>query len=139
MLSINMNLSTYWGKGTTKKLKISKNYKSSKILRLSFEFNPQDFTNWLHTNYQLSFCKQFFETQKIKTTHSVKRNWILQVFEGRISQKNVQWSQVDAGWGGQLVASPKCHWIISYSGLIVRQQTVELSSHAVQRYRKYRI
>ena len=23
--------------------------------------------------------------------------------------KNVQWSQVDAGWGGQLVASPKCH------------------------------
>ena len=53
--------------------------------------------------------------------------------------KNVQWSQVDAGWGGQLVASPKYHWIISYSGLIVRQQTVELSSHAVQRYRKYRI
>ena len=81
MLSINMNLSTYWGKGTTKKLKISKNYKSSKILRLSFEFNPQDFTNWLHTNYQLSFCKQFFETQKIKTTHRVKTNLILQVFE----------------------------------------------------------
>ena len=23
--------------------------------------------------------------------------------------KNVQWSQVDAGWGGQLLASPKCH------------------------------
>ena len=64
--------------------------------------------------------------------------WLFDSFGANIT-KNVQWSQVDAGWGGQLVASPKCHWIISYSGLIVRQQTVELSSHAVQRYRKYRI
>ena len=34
--------------------------------------------------------------------------WSQTMRRANITQ-NVQWSQVDAGWGGQLVATPKCH------------------------------
>ena len=53
--------------------------------------------------------------------------------------KNVQVSPPEPGWERQQAATPKCHWIISFIGLIVRIPIVDLRADTGQIYRNWNV
>ena len=53
--------------------------------------------------------------------------------------KNVQVSPPQPGLERQQAATPKCHWIISYIGLIVRTSIVDLRADTGQIYRNWNV
>ena len=56
-----------------------------------------------------------------------------------ILAKNVQVSPPEPGLKRQQAATPKCHWIISYIGLIVRTSIVDLRADTGQIYRNWNV
>ena len=76
---------------------------------------------------------QNIKTSKQNNLHGLMRN------SRDILAKDVQVSPPEPGWERQQAATPKCHWIISYIGLIVRTPIVDLRADTGQIYRNWNV